>query len=1738
MGSIDPIFVFKQEFGRSETEAIVFALVQHKPLWNNLRDETCLNTLIRELPRQKEFWKAAPLYLHLAGIDPRQPITADVLERIAGSMNASGKTELPERNLAAIPPERVAPAAACLLLERQRQTGWDQTLQKFNLQTISTNGILNGWGSIFSVVYYLCEDKVELLADLSRLKSESGVKLAAFILAGNGRLSVADAPETSEWFEAIPRSAFINVLNAMSTLDNQTVLRDIAEAYLNSHPVADDSQHAVSTNELMDKIALYKDHAVIAHLAGDETLALDYSTRAYQLGEALNRSLESLKNGLSKKLSGEAAGENILTEKLIDPESPAGKALQIQTLLVSDEESARQLAKSLYQEMKTAGNIQERFTGVAGSLPLSPLQLVNLFVDAGLVPEAAEIADKLIEAQPMNAELLKLTAELAYRYGDYQKAGQHFGHLEVCRELIREEKAHLADSLEKMGRWQEALAVWRGINPVSLEDFQKIAICCFKNGDENYFKDVVKASANFYTSDGLFQILAAHFLLKDGHPQEAQALVEQALTNPKRDIFSIQFLVEFLIDSGQYRKAADYLASLSSIEAELPEILVKRCEVSRLLSDGEGCRMILEKAAEQGAIRDLNTLECLLDACYIIGGQEIAQSLLASNEVHWPLAPRIQYFEARSLVENGNYSAGRSILEKLIVREQPEEEWLAYYGLAIMERDFNDFPMSARNLRQPLAPSETLANEKVFEQFPDNLFLQVIAAELDPRERLARYQNILSGKDVHLNPDLWRVYAGLGSYYFQNQQYDLAVVNFREAAKSRPQNKLINLFLIEAFSRMGLFDDALEIFGFCLKNCSLELSDVMEINASLGSAPQWLKVLEGAVVNDPQNRVLKYGLAQLYVEQNQADKALRLIHGVIMDASSCPEDGLISAQLLILAGLTEDAVSILEQFLTENEALSDADILSCAFLYTQMGEGARALNLVNLLNRMDFASLALKSQLYRSNGFPKEAQAAGRLAIESFEKNTAAETVTPNRWIQPPQVWADALRDPISLYTNSINTHLSGGDLNGALNEVRQCLARFDENLRIKTLAMNLGMVTGDGPFIESLLDQLPEKFSLDGMDEDVCVWGEAALKLGREIQAAGLLSQCLEVLPSSPRVKSLQARMLMRNGNASDAQSFFEDVLVGIQAIDPEGRQSQHEQRLWLAEAALELGRCETCLQVCEGMRGRIGLTEPLAAAFLQAFARLAYDNWVNRQLQSTTHVINFTAADMTMLEDIRQWSADQGSHSGLHSLLREIAIWLGEPAEDFRAILADPAANPCAELVACFNLEGSNKAEILLEKYREDQQIPLVFSILAKDKAPEKSLQHLTGLMRKGINQPQHYAALALLKQKLNQPEDAYAAINLALSAWPDEYKWHLLAGEMSKAAGDLHTSLNHFQKAAEINKSGEPQAYLGELNLQAGNYLGISFLESKLHGNEQDFGTLLQLGKLSIKNNKPQKAVRYLENARKMRANDHRPYVLLSQVALQVGNLKKAQEHLEVAYLIAPEDAQVVRQKAAILKQSAGTQSALDYLDQAVHSNGKPKAEIAILKAGYIAELQGDVPALDFLKSQQNGSVDAAIQLEIARYNLKLGKLDEVETNAEAALQANPADPYPLEVMAKAAHQSGDLDKAVDLLIKAVQVNPFEPVFYMDIAKIYQARRDTLQAADILQTGIRSNPYNFELLNDLGLLYYQQGAYKNAELCLRQAAALRPEDENLKRMLSTLKNANIIQAEETTHSAAFED
>ncbi len=1124
----------------------------------------------------------------------------------------------------------------------------------------------------------------------------------------------------------------------------------------------------------------------------------------------------------------------------------------------------------------------------------------------------------------------------------------------------------------------------------------------------------------------------------------------------------------------------------------------------------------------------------MLEACLSGNAGESARNLLSANGEKWVLSPWLQGAKARLLIERGNYNPARHILGELISREQIQADWLIDFGLAAAERKRADFPLAETLARSQLNLNASNLDAKFFDQNYDHMLLKVLQAEMEPERKLTCYQALMTRADLHRNPDAWRVYAGMGKYYFQNKQYDLAVVNFKEALKLQPQKQIISLFLIQAFAKMHLYEDALDVVANCMRAGGLEIMDLLEINASLKDVQQWQRMLEEKTSGDGQSTIFKYALAQLYLGQNQTGKALRLIRSCFKAGLPQSADRFAAAQLLAQVGMHEEAGQVIDDFLTENELISADDYLASAFINLQIGQNSKALNLLNLIEQVDYAILGLKAFLYQETGFPAEAQAANRQAIDLYEKNSDEPVVIPYSWLTAPHIWEGIRQNPLQLYQAAIINRKKNGDLAGAFEDAQAFLVRFPADFNLLTLALSLAYSLGEDKIIESFLDNAIAMSIEECANENVCIWGEAALKLGREIQAANLLSQCLEILPDSLRVKALQARLQHRNGNHADAQALLDEMLKGAHTISD----TDMDDASWLAEAAMELGRYQVAMEKSRRAIQQSGQAAPFIEVFLRALSKITFENWINQRLQAAAHMVVLDKQDLELFGSFQsQIKCGLFNRPDLQSQIREIQMWLDEAGAAYREIEDDPYTTSCARLVACFKQAGGNKAEILLEKYRDDDQLPLVFALLTMDTEPAKAVTSLTGLLKTGAAQAQHYAALAIAKQKLGQPEDAYAAISLALSAWPEEYQWHILAGEISKAVGDVHASLSHFQKAAEIEKGAETQAYLGEMNLQAGNYLGIAYLESRLNGDERDFDTLIKLGELSMRNEKPQKAARYLENAKRMRSQDSRPYLMISQLALKLGNLKKAQDNLEMAYLLDPQDQSVIGQKAAIIRESQGAQAALDFLGQDNLMKIKPGKEILLRKAAYIAELQGEQRALDYLIDQTDQSNDVEIQLEIARLQLKTGDLEAAENNADMARQSNPGNPYPLQTLAKVAQQNGDLDKAIDLLVKAVQLNPFEPAFFMDLARIYQTRRDNRQALEILESGVRTNPYHFDLLKNLGLLYYQQGSYQPAEICLRQATKIRPGDESIKSLLSTLKNANIIQVE-TSNPSVIEE
>ena len=1732
MGSVDPIFVFKQHFKRDDADALVASTIHHKLVWDRLKDDSFLQDLIASISLKKEYWTAAHICLLASGCDS-QSLSDPAL--IPNSLAESAAERIQKANSSL---EQIPGRAAAILAEKQKYGDWTSYFASQDDPDFSPEAIREEIGTLFSLVYFLAEDRQGLILSLAKADLDGAQDLAAFLLSANPVLLTGDFVDIHEWMTRVPTGKFIQIIDGMSAYDDQATIQSLVDHYIVCNPIKNETVESHngdhSTDVLLSKISQFRNYAVLARFGSDKNLPEEYSRRATELGSQLNRSLAALKENLNAVL---ATPQDSTTFNLSEQyaaieksagDSPARKLLHAAEIVESDKATAWKIARSVQQEIRTVNSLQQIIPMNEMGLLIRSEQIVQLFIDMDLIVEAAEIAEKLIGFQPRNNALLRLTAKLFYKYGDYQKAIAYYERLDLSGVLTREEKVNLADAYEHQANWQTALEIWEKTNLVSLEDYQRKVISAYRAGNRTAFEETIKAAESFYKIEGLFRILKAMFDYKEGLHDIAQIEIDGIIERGKRDRWVIQFMIEYFLETSQLEKAAAWIDRLSSIEKEIPEVCLARFEVRKRLADTEACKAILAYNAQHDNHQSLPVIEQLVAWSYEFDDLDDAQLLLARFAYRWPLAPSLINFKARLQIEHGQFKVARETLRPLFNRNEIEESWMVSYGLSLIEKSHAVFPLTDSISTKENKLPVHIEDEALFNQFPESLLLKVIWAELDQDACLEHYQEILSTKHFHQHVDIWRVHAGMGKYYYQNKKYDLALVSFKEARKYQPQNKIISLYLINCFAKMKLFDDAVDVFSSSRIEHQMDIFDFLEINDSLKNSEQWLDVLKVMAEDQPQQAVARIVMAHLYAETGKTDQVLETIQSIDFTGEGEAVKRLVAAQILVDAGYEKAGLKMLEFFLTSNEQVSEPEYLAGAFLYIQMQEYHKAANLLNLIKKSDYAVSALKADLFEKQGLAKEAQAAIQSAMELFEHLDKNETVTGIGWIKQPEIWATVRKDPVWLNIKAIEINLSNHQFETALNEAQHCIQRFPDDMRLASLALNIINVFGNGEFPQDLLERLPENLDSSTVSEGICVYGEIALRNDHEIMAANLVSQCMEILPASLRVKALQARLLVRNGNQQDAHSIFNEILGETMQPKKDSIDALGQYPLWMAEAAFELAAYAESMEICRHIIEKTGILKAPAKLFLNSLVKLAYENWINNKLHVTSHAEEISEENLKAFSAICKAADKNLLDNEITGLVNQANIWLQNQSE-----IADQSMQMNVDglqskelLVSEYYRKGSSAFELNSEEHK-DKQSEFVMSLLEMDANPQKAFEYLSDVIRNNGSQPRYYAALAYIKNNLGQHEDAYAAINLALAEWADEYKWQILAGELSKKVGDLHVSLEHFKQAAEIHQDENTQTYLGELNLQAGNRMGISYLESKLTGGEDDLETLIELGELGIKNANYQKATKYLEKARRIDSGDARPYVLLSQVALQVGNMAKAEEMIDQAYRLDAANPAVITQKANIMEVKDGGKQALEFLAQVDHQPTGGNLEIVLKRADIIAAEQGNQTALNYLSSIKENYPGATVLIKIARLYLNDGALDKAEEIAEQALQMEAQNAQVMGLLAAIFAKNGDLDKAIDFYVKALQIDPFAAEFYIALARIYQSRRELARAAEMLKGGLESNPLNFDLLSALGLLYYQQGMYNKSQKYLQQAAKIDPKNENVKRLLSTLMNANIIQA-----------
>lgn len=702
-----------------------------------------------------------------------------------------------------------------------------------------------------------------------------------------------------------------------------------------------------------------------------------------------------------------------------------------------------------------------------------------------------------------------------------------------------------------------------------------------------------------------------------------------------------------------------------------------------------------------------------------------------------------------------------------------------------------------------------------------------------------------------------------------------------------------------------------------------------------------------------------------------------------------------------------------------------------------------------------------------------------------------------------------------------------------------------------------------------------------------LCLQLEESLNSNQTQNTGNHLSHILKTVQDDPRLLSLQARLQYRQGDIQTANNYLDTALEIVRERYPANDSLKAPGSLkelnsmfasanlfhYLANACHELFRWDETHKILGDMcvytpNEPQPYLEVVRSKVLRAeYTKLCQDTGARfhapTPLNSQEEQIKIQKALDTAKKLISSWpEADRKTVEASIQKWNARSKAILDPNPQSSQLLADlPAsADDIAAQISCLRtLQRVPEACRVAEFYPQE---PTVLTQLALTLAGEQPKQALLAVqtaaeilnrqesltLQKATSsllqideqiKPIVFALLASLTfqngNRIDDTQNAIAAIEKALQSWPDEPTWHALASQIYQLQdipqaiahleqalaqdpsnadyavrlGKLFSSQNQILKAIETLKTvsqtapNKPEIWknLAEAYFNLGRFNEAKdCLEKSLHLNPQDVQLLILRGQIALQENDPQTAEKCARNALNHNPDDPASYLLLVRALSARGKFVEAQALLEKNFPNNSQTLPLYLERANIISKQLGPQAAIESLNQIVDRFPDQPALLATL-----AEFH-----------EQIGDHERA--LHIAQQALRVGHnlSEDNHFSDHARLHF---------LLGKLMRNAGQLDQSIQHLNEAILLTPgfIEP--YLELGQTHLDRRQYKEAIQIYQQAIAAEPDSALPYYHAGLAYRQCKDYISAEQMLRQAAKLSPDDLMIQRQLAAVIALNLV-------------
>jgi len=1343
------------------------------------------------------------------------------------------------------------------------------------------------------------------------------------------------------------------------------------------------------------------------------------------------------------------------------------------------------------------------------------------------------------------------------------------------------------DYHQKLGQLQNAIdraILLRAINPDNIENKTKLAKLYAATKQYQKAFELLQSLIDNSTAPSREELLEyATIAIEAGYPEIAIPICENFLEKNKLDGESLVILGSAYVESGDKTTAIEFIEKAAAISPENPASWLALANIWERLGETENAIGTLEKgitalpenlelllALGNSFLKSNRPSESLpvLIKCYQLKPDDVNISVALGNahyaigriEEAWQVIERLhnQFLSIPSLGQiSGKILSSLGQHDKAIpLLKYAYETIKTQDSLVDLINELLDYANSKERSQEEIvkAENEILALLPILEESVNNdqlaFTLKISIAEVKTflqmhEEAYQEYLKLLDLPESRSPQNYQRIQYGIGKNAHKLKYSEISLAALQEAIISDPNNLEAHYLLSEAFLQSGLIEESFKSATTALNaspedvNNRLWYSEFMLRN---GQPQKSIDALQEGIKLSSSKRELFLTLAKTYLSINDKQNAEKVLSTMLSNNVVSTKEMISASKIFFNINSKDKASSILERAVEEGDIPDFETLNDLAISLLDIDQAEKALHLIEsnpTLSSKDFRYEILKSDILACLGKYQDAYLTLGPVLKKIE-------YLPNA--------LDKYNKTVDHFDKSYNYSTSGvfarcaqlefliGDLLPAKKHIGQASIYSPGVIEYEALSSEIAFSLYLAPkivdAIKAVESKIPEFSEIDRSQFNSMVNKASIMMLltGESSSARNFYDNYLleqETTPESLALKAILAEVYPEFGNTQDIFLSVENTYEKYQTENDLRNVpiSKFMERIWItfaaALAAWSSKKWDTAYDLFQKTVD-LNIINPIVnfsfARFLLDYAQEVTNC---RVLKITSHVPKQDTESPSFYLYFNEQLSLAGRYLDRnlidHLQLKGLVIFSENRYKDTELEKLIKDAKDSIHLLPY--ISDNKTVKSIVKAFSDNVGVAFQYALLLCTTDPNQSFQIAQKLIEKDPNSPVLYALKSFASQ--DDSELAIEAIEIALNIWPDEPEWHAFAAQLYREKELYEDAAKHLEQSIAIDpdRAHYWQA-LGEIKLEEKDLLAAKSYFAKASEIFPDNPkTLVALSRINSRMGNLLAAIKSLQIAEQNDSSNVTYSEDIANLYFSHNEIDKAIEKANTILLHHPES---IKAKVILIKS---------YLKN--HLLDKAKSELTSSLSLHPNSIDLQIAQIEILRVERGLSTALAATIELATQNqentqvllllasqlIEAGRQDQAMETLHHSLEVEPEQANVYLLLGRINRKNGNLDQAVAHLSKAVLLDPSLSDAYLELGKTYQERREHSKAIQIYKSALDIIQNNADLYHQAGLVYKESRDFRNAEVMLRQAAALKPDDVAIRRQLASVVTLNLV-------------